>query len=265
MVDPNPEVSGQGMEKFNQVNIETASSLMEREARALNPGFIRRMETGQPFVRCKLAMSLDGRTALANGESQWITSAEARRDVHRLRAESSAIITGIGTVLADDPSMTVRDFDEDYQQPIKVIIDTRLEIPVTARMLTLEGRTLIMTQSVDEGKKSALTQAGAEVVVLAKSDEGTWLKSVLQYLAEKEQINEIMLEAGASLSGSFIQAGLVNEMIIYMAAKLMGNDAKPLLQLKQFEQLSDCPELNIIDVRNIGRDIRIQVSLMCDD
>ena len=176
---------------------------MEQQANLLNLGFISRMKTGLPYVRCKLAMSLDGRTALKNGASRWITSRAARRDVHRLRASSSAIITGVGTVRADDPLMNVRDLKQAYQPPLKVIIDRKLTTPTTAKMLKLADRVLIITQIDDAKKQQALLQVGAEVVRLACTDQDVWLSSALRYLAQKEQINEVLIEAGSSLSGAF--------------------------------------------------------------
>ena len=258
MIDPNPEVSGKGIQQLNNAGIKTVSGLMERQAALLNPGFIRRMKTGRPHICCKLAMSMDARTALANGESQWITSERSRRDAHGLRAASSALITGIGTVLADDPLMTVRDFNRPFLPPIKVIIDAGLQTPVDARILSPGSRTLIFTLADDPHRKQRLAKSGAEVIKLDDDGKRHWLKNIVRYLAEKEAVNEVLLEAGASLSGSFIENDLVDELIIYMAPKLMGDAAKPLFKLPQFEQLSDCPQLSMIDVRTIGSDIRIR-------
>lgn len=261
MIDPNPEVCGRGLQRLNDAGIETESGLMEQQAKALNPGFISRMETGLPYVRCKLAMSMDAKTALANGISRWISSRQSRADVHRWRAASSAVVTGIGTVLADDPLMTVRDFKRPFLPPLQVIIDPRLRTPVDAKILTSQARTLIFTRSDDDQRRRALIDRRAEVISPEHDDAQPWLKAVLRHLGERQGVNEVLIEAGASLSGGFIANGLVDELIIYMSPKLMGHGARSLLELPQFEQLSDCPQLTILDVRHIGNDIRIHAGI----
>jgi len=163
MQDPNPKVSGSGLEKLKEAGIEVICGVLQEDAQALNRGFIKRMTDNRPFVRSKLAMSLDGRTAMASGESKWITSNEARADVHRLRAESSAILTGINTVLSDNPALNAR-IDEDVLQPVRVVLDTHLNMPVTAQMAKLPGRSLILTCAEDQQKQGALQQAGFEYI-----------------------------------------------------------------------------------------------------
>jgi len=259
MQDPNPQVAGQGLAQQKKAGIETFSGVMQAQAEALNPGFIRRMSQGRPYVRGKLAMSLDGRTAMASGESQWITGAEARQDVHRLRARSSAIITGIGTVLADDPSLTAR-LDDDVQQPLRVVLDSQLQMPLSAKMLSLPGRSVVLTISNDEQKAEALRKAGAEVAVLTSDNGRVDLSAVLQCLAQRE-INEVLVEAGATLCGSFLQAGLVDELVVYMAPLLMGNEARGLLNLPGVEKMDQATKLEIADVRAVGNDWRMQIKV----
>ena len=257
MEDPNPQMAGQGLAQLQKVGMEIYCGVLQMQAEALNLGFIKRMRTGRPFVRGKMAMSLDGRTAMASGESQWITGKDARHDVHRLRARSAAIITGIGTVLADDPSLTVR-LDDDVEQPLRVVLDSRLQMPLTAKMLSLPGRTLVLTVNTDEQKAAALRNAGAEVTVVASSDGRPDLSAVLDCLAFHE-INEVLVEAGATLSGAFLQAGLFDELVIYMAPLLMGSDARGLLDLPGVKEMDQAVKLEIVDVRAVGCDWRLQI------
>jgi diaminohydroxyphosphoribosylaminopyrimidine deaminase/5-amino-6-(5-phosphoribosylamino)uracil reductase len=266
MQDPNPLVAGKGLERLREAGIEVACGLLEQEAAALNPGFIKRMAEGLPYVRCKLAMSLDGRTAMASGESKWITDEAARRDVHRLRARSSAIVTGIGTVLADDPSLNVRlpreDFPElppdlDLHQPLRVVLDSQLQMAPEAKMLSLPGMTAIICCSDrDPIKRSKLEAEGALVVRRPAGSECVELRSVFEYLASQE-INEVLLEAGPTLSGSALAAGLVDELVIYLAPHLMGSDARGLFNLPGLERMRDRIDLDITDLRSVGSDIRI--------
>jgi diaminohydroxyphosphoribosylaminopyrimidine deaminase / 5-amino-6-(5-phosphoribosylamino)uracil reductase len=254
MKDPNPLVSGKGLEKMQQAGVKTNFGLMQQEALKLNQGFVTRMTEKRPFVRCKMAMSLDGRTALASGESKWITESAAREDVQRLRAASAAIMTGIGTVLMDDPGLDVRSVDIGERQPVRIILDRKLRMPTSAKMLSLEGRTLIFTQNNDVNTGQALQSAGAELVLI---NEDKFLSAVMQHLAEHEQINEVLLEAGAELAGALLDEGLIDEFIIYQAPVLMGDKAKGLFHLPSIETMKDKLELEIVDRRMIGRDQRM--------
>ncbi len=257
MYDPNPKVAGEGKRLLEQSGIEVEMGLLEADARALNPGFIKRQLEGLPYVRCKLAMSLDGRTAMASGESKWITGPEARQDVHRLRARSSAIITGIGTVLADDPSMNVRlDDAVEVRQPMRVVLDSRLRMPPQAKML-MPGETMVVCcPDADRDKQTRLEQGGAEVVRLDGCGDRIDLKALLQLLADHE-VNEVLIESGSVLAGAFITAGLVDELVVYIAPHLMGAGAKGLVELPGLERMQDRMGLDIVDVRKIGSDLRI--------
>ncbi len=259
--DPNPRVAGKGAARLQAAGITVASGVLAAEAVRLNPGFTRRMQSGRPWVRCKLAMSLDGRTAMASGESQWITGAQARRDVHRLRARSSAILTGIGTVLADDPSLTARpeDTDVEIRQPLRVILDSGLRMPASTRLLGLPGETLVVSgadTTVPPGIEGDAVSVLRVPLVSGRPD----LAAVLQHLGSLE-INEVHVEAGATLSGALLQAGLVDELVIYMAPHLMGDAARGLFALPGLEQMADRVELVITDIRAIGEDWRITATL----
>jgi diaminohydroxyphosphoribosylaminopyrimidine deaminase/5-amino-6-(5-phosphoribosylamino)uracil reductase len=257
MQDPNPQVAGGGLARLQSAGIQTRSGVLSTQAEALNPGFISRMRRGRPYVRCKLAMSLDGRTAMASGESKWITGAEARADVQRLRARSSAIMTGIGTVLADDPSLNVRIDDVDVaRQPLRVVLDHELRMPLTARMLRLTGKTLIFAASEAEAPRKALLAAGAEIVLLEAHDGRLLIKDVLEVLAVRE-INEVLVEAGATLSGALLAAGLIDELVIYMAPQILGDGARGLFHLPGLVRMEQKLGLVIQDIRKVGQDWRI--------
>ncbi|MDZ7663433.1 bifunctional diaminohydroxyphosphoribosylaminopyrimidine deaminase/5-amino-6-(5-phosphoribosylamino)uracil reductase RibD [Thiohalophilus sp.] len=256
MRDPHSQVDGGGISQLQAAGIAVDSGLMEAQARQLNPGFIRRMQRGRPYVRLKLAMSLDGRTAMASGESQWITGAAARQDVQHWRARSSAILTGVGTVLADDPSMTVR-LEQAERQPLRVIVDTHLSTPANATILQQPGKTVIMTCSEEESVRDALRNAGAEVITVPEdAHNNVDLGAVLDQLGEME-INELHVETGATLAGALMQAGLVDELIIYMAPTLLGDAARGLFHLPGLENMADQLQLQIKDIRAIGEDWRI--------
>lgn len=255
MPDPNPLVAGQGLSKLEQAGIATAVGLLESEARAINRGYIKRMTRQRPFVRCKLAMSLDGRTALENGQSKWITGPQARMDVQRLRAQSSAVMTGIGTVLADDPALDVRESALTDRQPLRVIIDPQLKFPTDAKMLNCAGRSLVFTANRDKAAQAVVSDAGAEVIMMESTEAG-FLQAVLQYLAEVEECNEILLEGGAKLAGSMLTAGLIDELILYQAAILMGDSAAGLFHLPALQTMDEKIELELIDTRHVGKDLR---------
>ena len=254
MQDPNPRVAGQGFAELKQTGIEFVSGLMQSEAEALNPGFIRRMQHGRPFVRVKLAASLDGRTAMANGESKWITGEPARTDVQHWRARSSAILTGIGTVLADDPSLNVRAFDIG-RQPLRVVLDSQLRMSPKAKMLALPGATLVVTASPDAARAAALRKAGAEVQVLG--DKGRVDLSALMKMLAAREVNEVLVEAGATLSGALLEAGLVDELVLYQAPCLLGDAGRGLFRLANLTQITARPTLEIKDMRAIGQDWRL--------
>ncbi|NEV62473.1 bifunctional diaminohydroxyphosphoribosylaminopyrimidine deaminase/5-amino-6-(5-phosphoribosylamino)uracil reductase RibD [Thiorhodococcus minor] len=267
MVDPNPLVAGQGIAQLRAAGIATETGVREAEARALNPGFVKRMAQGRPYVRCKLAASLDGRTAMASGESQWISSEAARRDVHRLRARSSAILTGIGTVLADDPSLNVRlDASElegmgsadEIRQPLRVVADSFWRMPTTARMLGLPGETLVAGVEHLPERIAALEAAGAQVVVCPQHLGRVDLTALMETLA-KRAVNEVLLETGPTLAGAAVSAGLVDEIILYLAPHLMGESAQGLFDLPWVEAMADRVALDIQDVRRVGPDLRIRV------
>ena len=260
MQDPHARVDGGGIAQLREAGIEVETGLLEARARELNPGFIQRMQRGRPFVRCKLGMSLDGRTAMASGESKWITSPAAREDVQRLRARSSAMLTGVGTVLADDPSLTVR-IEGVERQPLRVVVDTHLSMPATAKMLSLPGRTLVMTCSDDEAARQRLQQAGAEVCLMpCGAGNSVSLEAVLDELAGRE-VNEVLLETGATLSGAMLRQGLIDELVIYMAPVLMGDGARGLFHLPGLDSMADKIPLEISDVRAVGRDWRITAKI----
>jgi diaminohydroxyphosphoribosylaminopyrimidine deaminase/5-amino-6-(5-phosphoribosylamino)uracil reductase len=259
MADPNPNVSGNGIQQLVKAGIEVEVGLLEQQAQNLNPGFIKRMRTGCPYVRSKLAMSLDGRTAMADGESKWITSSEAREDVHRWRARSSAIVTGVGTILADDPSMTAR-IEENVVMPLRVIVDTNLSTPLSAKILKQPGSTIVMTCSDDDDAIEQLQSAGAKIIQIARHHNMVNLAAVMDKLGEME-INEVLLETGATLSGAMLEQGLIDEMIFYMAPSLLGDEARGLFRLPAIKNMSDRIELTVNDIRPVGRDWRISVKV----
>ena len=254
--DPFPDVAGKGIDMLRSENIQVDVGLMESAARQANAGFIQRVTCKQPLVRLKLAASLDGAVGMADGESQWITGPEARADVQKLRARSGAVLTGIGTVLADDPSLNVRDetIDTGGLQPLRVVLDSRLRTPPDARMLTLPGDTLICC--VDDGEAKALREAGAEVRSFPSDDGGVAILPVLEELAHRE-INEVLVEAGPGLAGQLLEQKLVDELVIYQAPHIMGNQTRRLVDTPGWTTLSDRLSLDVSDVRRVGADTRI--------
>ena len=268
-IDPNVEVAGKGVEKLIAAGIPvTQLTDFDSLARAVTPGYFKRREQGIPYVRCKLAMSLDGRTALANGESKWISGQQSRSDVQRLRAESSAVITGIETVLADDPSLNVRIGDlnlaqEDLarnekalsKQPLRVILDSHLRTPTEAKILSLPGEVKVF--SIDTPGTAKNLASNVEYVQAAASGKRVSLHSVLESLASDFACTEVLVEAGATLSTAFIQAGLVDELIVYIAPKLLGSDARSLLNIAGIESMSDSLNFEITDLQQIDCDIRV--------
>ncbi|HEX8756348.1 MAG TPA: bifunctional diaminohydroxyphosphoribosylaminopyrimidine deaminase/5-amino-6-(5-phosphoribosylamino)uracil reductase RibD [Steroidobacteraceae bacterium] len=266
--DPNPRVSGRGAEALRRAGVAVEGGLMAAEAAELNPGFLKRMRSGRPWVRMKLAMSLDGRTALANGASQWITGPAAREDVQHWRARSSAILTGIGTVLADDPRLDVRlpapPSGRPRLQPLRIVLDSRLQTPPGARMLTTGGAVLIMTAvshgekgGVREAQRAQLLERGAEIEEVSGTASLS-LPEVMDRLGRRE-INELWVEAGPRLAGSLLGEALVDELIIYMAPKLLGPQARPLVQMSELQALESAPNLTVIETRQIGEDLRLRL------
>ena len=220
MQDPNPLVAGQGIKRMREAGLQVDYGVLQQDAEALNPGFIKRMTTGLPYIRSKLAMSLDGRTAMESGESKWITSVDSRADVQRLRAESSAVLTGINTVLTDDPALNVR-LDEDVTQPVRVILDSHLQMPLSAKMLGLAGHTWILTCSKDKQKIAKLDDVGFQVFGIASKGVRLDLTAVMIFLGQ-QQINTVLVEAGATLNGSLLNTNLVDEWMVYMAPCILG-------------------------------------------
>ena len=254
MQDPNPLVAG-GLAVLEKAGIKALAGVLQAQAEALNPGFISRMREKRPYVRVKLAISLDGKTAMANGESKWITGEAARADVQRLRAQSSAILTGSGTVLSDDPSLNVRDMDIG-RQPMRIIVDANLSTPETAKMFKLEGSTLIATAAEEPDLSEMLVNAGAEIILLPAGSNKVDLPALMQHLAAQE-VNEVLVEAGSTLCGSLLESKLVDELVVYMAPHIMGHDARGMFRIPALEKMADRISLNITDVRAVGKDWRI--------
>ena len=262
--DPNPRVDGRGARELIAAGIVVEGGVMERVAEPLNRGFFARMRRGLPYVRSKLAVSLDGRTALANGTSKWITGAAARGDVHRWRARSSAVLTGSGTIVDDDPSLDARREEAGIpeslgiKQPLRVIIDARLKTPLKAKTLSLPGEVLVLTtRALDDPAANALQRAGASVERVAGDTEHCDLRAVVEHLAVQHEINDVWVEAGAGLNGALLQAGLIDELIIYVAPRLLGDSARGMFAVPALESLERGWHLVFDDLRQIGADLRI--------
>ncbi|HLF67386.1 MAG TPA: bifunctional diaminohydroxyphosphoribosylaminopyrimidine deaminase/5-amino-6-(5-phosphoribosylamino)uracil reductase RibD, partial [Gammaproteobacteria bacterium] len=254
--DPNPLVGKNSQERLMQAGIAYASGLCQAEAHALNQGFFMRMQAQRPFVRLKTAMSLDGRTAMKCGQSQWITGIPSRQLVQKLRAQSDVILTGIETVLIDDPSLTVRDEEilslTHFKPPHRVILDTALRMPLGAKLLSLPAEVWIYTCSADEEKKAALSERGAKIFMMPEKDRCVDLVAVMHHLAE-QQVNEVLVEAGSRLNGSFLQAGLVDEWHLFIAPKIMGDTARGLCTLP-ITELTEAYALTIKQHFQVGED-----------
>lgn len=256
MEDPNPLVSGRGRAMLQQAGISVQTGVLQAEAHTLNAGFISRMTRKKPWVRLKIAASLDGKTALNNGASQWITGEAARQDGHRWRARSCAIMTGIGTIKSDDPQLTVRHIKTD-RQPKKILVDSRLAISLDARVLQDGEETFIFTaQTGNPEKKAALSQMNIRVIVLPNAAGKVDLQKMMVVLAESG-INEVLVEAGSGLNGALVEAKVVDELVLYLAPHLLGDDAQGMIKLSELTQLEQKKKLEIQDMRVIGQDIRL--------
>jgi len=268
--DPNPLVAGQGLSQLRTANIEVIGPVLEAECRRSNRGFLQRMKTNKPNVINKLAMSLDGRTAMESGESQWITGPEARAQVHLLRAQSCAVITGIGSILRDNPSMNVRADElalagvhqatiELIKQPLRVVLDSQLRLPTSAKILQQPGSVLVITCVADLQRHQALIDMGAELVVCAADDQGKVDLSAVLTLLGQRQCNQVLVEAGAGLSGAFLKAGLTHHLVVYLAPKLMGSEAKALFNLP-LETMAQAVDVDIKGISQVGNDWRIDAT-----
>jgi diaminohydroxyphosphoribosylaminopyrimidine deaminase/5-amino-6-(5-phosphoribosylamino)uracil reductase len=255
MRDPNPQVSGRGLELLTLAGITVQVGLLEQEARELNVGFIARMTRGRPWLRLKTASSLDGKTALLDGASRWITGAAARADVQRWRARSCAILTGVGTVRADDPQMNVRDI-EFGRQPLKVIVDSRLATPPTAKILA--GGALIVCAEADPARRASLEAAGAEILEMPNAVGRVGLSALMLELARRG-INEVHGEAGATLNGALLEAGLVDEWLAYFAPLVLGHEARGLFNLPALADMAGRRGFDLLDATKVGVDLRLRL------
>ncbi|VEB99896.1 Riboflavin biosynthesis protein RibD [Cedecea lapagei] len=266
MQDPNPQVAGRGLYRLQQAGIEVSHGLMMNEAEALNRGFLKRMRTGFPYIQLKLGASLDGRTAMASGESKWITSPQARRDVQRQRAQSAAILSSSATVLADNPSLTVR-WDEldgasqaiyaqqDLRQPIRIVVDRQNRVTPQHQIIANPGQTWLARSHADD----QIWPEGVEQLLVPEHNGHLDLVVLMMQLG-KRQVNSVWVEAGATLAGALLQAGLVDELIVYVAPKLLGNDARGLCELPGLEKLADVPEFSFSEVRQVGPDLCLHLT-----
>ncbi|MFC3094768.1 bifunctional diaminohydroxyphosphoribosylaminopyrimidine deaminase/5-amino-6-(5-phosphoribosylamino)uracil reductase RibD [Alteromonas sediminis] len=261
-VDPNPLVAGRGIKKLNEHGIETVTGVLADKAALLNRGFFKRMKQGKPFVSLKLAASMDGRIALSNGQSKWITGPEARRDVQRFRAKSCAILTGSGTVRADDPSLLIRPEQaqiDDYpnlpiRQPARYVIDSTGSLPDTFQIFNDGHKTIVFTT------KEVTTPGSIEYCRVKQVGNHVDLDAMLMELGKRE-VNQLWVESGATLAGQLLSQQLVDELIIYLAPKLLGDQGLPMLKLPQYSHLAECPELWLKDLTLVGQDVRLTYHL----
>lgn len=252
MQDPFPAVAGRGIDALRAAGIAVEIGLMQAEAQRLNRGFVSRLTRGRPHVTLKLGASLDGRTAMASGESQWITSAEARADVHRLRADAGAVMTGVATVMADDPQLNARDVAGEIRQPDRIVIDSQARVPAKARIWAPGARRLWLV-----GRDPVQVPDGVEVLrVPMSADDSVDLGGALAALAQ-QQVNEVLLECGPRLAGAFLQQQLVDEVVAYVAPTLLGHEARPFAYLPGLDRLSQRLHLQWLDVRQIGPDLKL--------
>jgi diaminohydroxyphosphoribosylaminopyrimidine deaminase/5-amino-6-(5-phosphoribosylamino)uracil reductase len=260
MQDPNPRVAGEGFLRLEKAGISVETGPGAGEALELNRGFASRMRRGRPWVIAKVAASLDGRTAMASGESRWITSAAARDDVQHWRARAGGVLTGIDTVVADDPRLDVRreDLVGRVRQPLRIVADSRLRLPETARLLAGEGggEVVVFTRSGDDRRVAALEAAGARIERQADDAAPVNLEGMLARIGALG-VNELLVEAGRTLTGALAAAALVDEWIVYLAPRLMGDAARGLVRLPGIERLADTPRLEWREVRFVGPDLRL--------
>lgn len=253
--DPNPRVRSRGIAQLSQAGIEVVSGVCARAAGRLNRGFFKRMNTGMPFVTLKMAASLDGRTAMPDGESQWITSEPARRDGHRLRAMSSAVLTGIGTVERDDPALTVR-FEETARQPDRIVLDGNLSISPDARVFDGPGNVYLFTTAASSVPRELETKRGVEIIACEGDNGRISLQEVLRECASRE-MNAILVEAGSRLGGNFMNSRLVDEVVVYMSPDLLGSDAAPMFDLPGIARLADRIEMQCVRTECLDPDIKL--------
>jgi diaminohydroxyphosphoribosylaminopyrimidine deaminase/5-amino-6-(5-phosphoribosylamino)uracil reductase len=259
MRDPNPKVAGEGFGRLATAGVATAHGLLEDAARELNIGFVSRMTRGRPWLRMKIAATLDGKTAAADGRSQWITGEPARQDGHRWRARACAVLTGIGTVKDDDPRLSVRGVATSRQPP-KVLVDSRLEVPLDARLFE-DGNVLIATANDDAEKAAVLRARGAEIIALPNEQGKVALVDLVRELGRRE-LNEIHIEAGMKLNGSLVASGMVDELLVYLAPSLLGERGRGMFNLPPIERLDQRIRLEFRDVQSIGDDLRILARLV---
>jgi diaminohydroxyphosphoribosylaminopyrimidine deaminase/5-amino-6-(5-phosphoribosylamino)uracil reductase len=252
--DPTPRSVG-GAARLAEAGIQVAAGLLAAEAEQLNAGYLRRVRGGLPWVRVKVAASLDGRTALATGESRWITSQAARTDVQHGRARSSVVLTGVGTILADDPALNVR-IPESDRQPLRVVLDSELRTPSDARVINREGKVLVVAVRDDPSRRRSLERQDVEVALVREVEGRPDLAEVLKLLAARGA-NEVWVEAGATLAGAFVRGGLFDELVVYLAPTLLGPDARGLLALPPLARLEQRMELRFTECRRVGDDLCI--------
>lgn len=259
MQDPNPLVAGQGIAHLQAAGIQIETGLLEHEARELNIGFVARMTRGRPWVRVKIAASLDGKTAMPDGQSQWITGQEARRDGHAFRARACAILTGIGTVRDDDPQMTVREV-QTPRQPLKILLDSKLEVALSAKLFQ-GGKVLVVCAREDSEKARVLRDRGIEVLQLPNPRGKVDLDGLMRELGRRE-LNEIHVEAGFKLNGSLLAEGVVDELLLYFAPRVLGHAGLGMFNLPELEKLDAAPALELFDLKPIGPDLRVRARVV---
>lgn len=254
MSDPNPRVCGQGLARLRAAGIEVDCGALEDEARDLNIGFVTRMQLGRPWVRMKIAATLDGKTALENGISQWITGPQARRDGHAWRARACALLTGIGTVKEDDPLLTVRDVSTSRQPP-RLVVDSRMEISLEAKILA-QGTVVLVAAQDDVEKRRQLQDRGVEVLLIPDANGKVDLRQLIVECARRE-FNELHIEAGFKLNGSLMREGLIDELVVYLAPSIVGDRARGMFALPALDSLAGKTELALYDLCRVGNDVRI--------